>query len=181
MANTNPLAPLEYEALRATIRQRGTARLYVLLAGLVSWAALAMALPRAFGQGSLTLVPLLVLAATFEINFFIHTGVERIGRYIQVFYEEAAGSTGWEATAMKYGTTFPVPNLTLDPLFVTIFSLAAALNLVSVLMTGMQHPAWIAILAIAHLVFAYRLVTARKLAATQRAIDLDRFRKLISK
>jgi hypothetical protein len=24
---------------------------------------------------------LLVLAATFEINFFVHTGVERIGRY----------------------------------------------------------------------------------------------------
>ena len=42
--------------------------------------------------GPVTLVPLLVSAATFEINFFVHTGVERIGRYIQVFYEERDGS-----------------------------------------------------------------------------------------
>ena len=59
-------------------------------------------------------VPLLVLAATFEINFFVHTGVERIGRYIQVFYEERAGATGWETTAMNYGAKFPAG---LDPLF----------------------------------------------------------------
>ena len=100
------LSPAEFEALRATIRERGTARLYVVIAGLASWSALAIALLAADLVGSITLAPLLVLAATFEINFFVHTGVERIGRYIQVFYEERAATNGWETTAMNYGTTF---------------------------------------------------------------------------
>ena len=59
-------------------------------------------------QGAVTLVPFLILAATFELNFFVHTGVERIGRYIQVFFEEAGDSRGWETTAMNYGTRFAV-------------------------------------------------------------------------
>ena len=38
-------------------------------------------------RGALTLVPFLAIAATFEISFFIHMGVERVGRYLQVLYE----------------------------------------------------------------------------------------------
>ena len=60
-------------------------RIYVVLAGIAAWGALAVALLFADLQGAVILVPLLVLAATFELNFFVHTGVERIGRYIQVF------------------------------------------------------------------------------------------------
>ena len=70
---------------------------------------LAIALLIAELEGGVTLVPFVVLAGTFEINFFIHTGVERIGRYIQVFYEEARGRSGWETTAMSYGAKFPLP------------------------------------------------------------------------
>ena len=33
-----------------------------------------------------TLLPLVLLAACFEAIFALHTGVERIGRYLQVFY-----------------------------------------------------------------------------------------------
>ena len=35
-----------------------------------------------------TLVPLLVLAAAFECVFALHVGIERVGRYLQVFYED---------------------------------------------------------------------------------------------
>jgi hypothetical protein len=169
----------EYDALRATIRERGTLRLWAILAGFAGWGALATASLVTGVTPAVTLVPLLLLAAAFEINFFVHTGVERIGRYIQVFHEEASGSTGWETTAMNYGTKYGGGGL--DPLFVTIFSTGAAVNFLSSLAATTRRPGWILISLAAHLVFAYRIVTARKRAAAQRAVDLDRYRSLLSK
>ena len=119
----------EYDALRATIRERGTMRICAVLGGLVAWGALAITLLIVARPGAITLVPLLVLAATFEIGFFIHTGVERIGRYLQVFYEEAAGSPGWETTVMNYGST----HRGLDPFFAAVFSACVAVNFVGTL------------------------------------------------
>lgn len=168
---------VEYQALRDTIRERGTARLCAVLIGVAAWGALAIALLITELQGSITLVPFVVLAATFEINFFIHTGVERIGRYLQVFYEERDAAVGWETTAMNYGSKFPGG---LDPLFSLIFALAAALNFLSSLAVAEPRPGWIALSLVAHLAFAYRIVRARKLSASQRALDLDRFRSLLS-
>ena len=168
----------EYEALRATIRQRGTVRVCAVLAGLALWGGLAVALVITELQGSVTLVPFILLAATFEVNFVIHTGVERIGRYIQVFYEEAVPPGGWETVAMNYGAKFPGGA---DPLFAVIFYLSAAVNFLSSLGTAARRPGWIALSLIAHLCFGYRIVAARKTAAAQRALDLDRFRSLISK
>ena len=173
----NDYSQTEYQALRDTIRERGTARLCAVLVGLIAWGALAIALLLAELEGGVTLVPLVVLATTFEINFFIHTGVERIGRYLQVFYEERAGATGWETTAMSYGAKFPSG---LDPLFSIVFATAVALNFFSGLAVAERRPGWIVLSFIAHLVFAYRIVSARKLAASQRALDLDRFRSLLS-
>jgi hypothetical protein len=171
------LATSEYETLRATIRHRGTMRIYVLLAGVVAWGGLTMALVITQAQGSAIVVPLLILATTFELNFFVHTGVERIGRYIQVFHEEASGSIGWETTAMNYGAKFPGG---LDPLFVAAFSICGAVNLFSSLAIA-RRPGWIAFSLILHSLFAYRIVSTRKAAASQRALDLDRFRSLLSK
>ena len=168
----------EYRALRDTIRERGTARLCAVLGGIVAWGALIVALFAAGVGGWLaTLVPLVVLVATFEVNFFIHTGVERIGRYLQVFYEERSGSPGWETTAMNFGAKFPSA---LDPLFAIIFAAATTLNFLSSL-TIVRQPVVIALSLVAHLAFAYRIVAARKLAGAQRALDLDRFRGLLSK
>ena len=79
----------EYRALRATIRERSTARLWIVLAGLTAWAALTLATAALAELPIATLLPLLVLALTFEIVFALHTGVERVGRYIQVFFEDA--------------------------------------------------------------------------------------------
>jgi hypothetical protein len=174
----NDQSQTEYQALRDTIRERGTARLCAVLVGLIAWGALAIALLIAELEGGVTLVPFMVLAATFEINFFIHTGVERIGRYLQVFFEERTGATGWETTAMSYGAKFPSG---LDPLFSVVFATATALNFFSGLAVAERRPGWIVLSFFAHLVFAYRIVSAKKLAASQRALDLDRFRSLLSK
>ena len=166
----------EYQALRDTIRQRGTARMCAVLGGLAAWGALATALAIAGAGGAVMLVPLVILAATFEINFFVHTGVERVGRYLQVFYEERPGATAWETIAMSYGAKFPSG---LDPLFGLIFAAAALLNVL--LSMSMRRPEWIALSLLSHLAFGYRIVSAKKLAAAQRALDLDRFRSLASK
>ncbi len=127
------------------------------------------------------LVPFVVLVATFEINFFIHTGVERIGRYIQVFHEERAGSIGWETTAMNYGARFSSSaDVALDPLFSFIFFSAAAVNFLSSLTVSEMRYGWIAVSLVAHLAFNYRIVRARRFSVTQRANELEHFRNLAS-
>ncbi len=167
----------EFAALRATIRERGTARLYVVAGALAAWAALAVGVHLANLSGSITLAPLLVLAAAFEINFFVHTGVERIGRYLQVFHEERAGTIRWETIAMQYGARFP-SGIGVDPLFSIIFSAAAFVNFLTSIVVAAGRPGWIAASLAAHLAFNYRIVRARHASAIQRAIDLERFRQL---
>lgn len=166
-------AGAEYEALRATIRERGSVRLWLILVGLLAWGALALWLWAADGQGALTLVPFLAVAATFEISFFIHTGVERIGRYLQVYHEE--DGQGWEHTVMAYGKNFPGGG---DPLFIRLFSAAAVVNFLSSLAAATRRPGWIVLSLAAHLVLGWRFFSARQLAATQRTLDLERFTSL---
>jgi hypothetical protein len=166
----------EYVALRATIRERGTARLCAVAFGLVAWGALATATLVAESSGGVTLVPLVVLVATFEINFFIHVGVERIGRYLQVFFEERTGSAGWETTAMSYATRFRGRGL--DSLFSILFVLASVVNFVAPFAAAERRPGWIVMSLAAHLVFTYRIVRARQFAAAQRSIELEHFRAL---
>ena len=166
---------IEYQELRATIRERGSLRMWAILVGLFAWGVLAMVLIATDGRGGITMVPFLVLAATFEISFFIHIGIERIGRYIQVFHEESSGSAGWETTAMNYGRNFPGG---LDPLFITLFALSAGANYLSSLTLTTRRPGWVVVSVIAHLAFGWRLVIAKRLAANQRATDLERFRGL---
>ena len=167
---------VEYEVLRATIRERGTARLLVVAFGLAAWAALAIAVRIAQPSGAASLVPLVVLAAAFEINFFIHIGVERIGRYIQVFYEERSESIGWETIAMNFGAKFPGRGL--DPLFSLVFLAGGLLNFFTSLTTSELRSAWIVVSLAAHLAFNYRIVRARRISATQRSIELEAFRNL---
>ena len=169
--------PAEYHGLRDTIRERGTLRICLVLVGLIAMSGLDVALRATALSGVIALLPLLVLAATFEINFFVHTGVERIGRYLQVFYEERAGVPGWETTAMNYGAKYPSG---LDPLFSTLFASAATVNFLATLAVA-HDLGWMALSLGGHLAFAYRIVTARALASSQRALDLDRFRGLLSK
>src|ERR1700737_271083 len=161
---------VEYRALRPTIARRGSVRMWVILAGMLAWCALALAVWATGAQGSLTLVPMLALAATFEISFFIHTAIERVGRYLQVYFEE--DGQGWEHTAMAYGQNFLG---SADPLFVTLFSVATLVNFLAALGSATRRPGWIVLSFLGHVILGWRFFHARRLAAGQRALDLERF------
>jgi hypothetical protein len=163
----------EYQALRDTIRERGTARVWIVLVGLVGWAGLTIATASLAALPVATLLPLLEMATAFEVVFALHTGVERIGRYIQVFYEEEDGR-GWEHTTMSYGRTFGGGS---DPLFANIFRIAAILNFIPALYANPVPIEWGVVGAI-HLLFIARILVAQRQANRQRAVDLERFRTI---
>ena len=161
----------EYESMRATIRQRGTARMILVPAALAGWAALAIGAAAVITVALSTLIPLLVLAAAFESAFALHINVERIGRYLQVFHERA--DAGWEHVAMDYGRRFPGGS---DPLFARIFIFATSVNFFPAALGG--EPWEVAIVAVCHFVFIYRVRKAQSFAASIRAEDLRRFEAL---
>lgn len=175
----------EYAALRATIRERGTARVCVFAGGIGAWAAATIATAALAATPLATLLPLLVLAAVFEAVFALHIGVERIGRYLQVFHEtdppDPPGLPAppalprWEHAAMHFGR--PKGAATTDALFTAIFVLAALFNVMPALIVDPQRVELVFVGG-AHALFALRLIVARHLASTQRAIDLQRFEQL---
>jgi hypothetical protein len=161
---------LEFSALRATIRERGTARVVVFSFGIAAWAALLFVMAAAVPVPAAVLVPLVVLVATFEAVFALHVGVERIGRYLQVFHSDT-----WEKTAMAYGRRFPGGGP--EPLFASVFVLAALVNLLAMVAVDPVPGEWIP-LGLAHVAFALRIDRARRVAARQRAEDLERFQAI---
>ena len=165
---------LEYSALRATIRERGTARFYVFAGGFAAWSALVVATAALAFSPLPTLLPLLVLAAIFETVFALHIGVERIGRYLHVFHEET-GITKWEHAAMAFGR--PKGAATTDALFSIPFFLAAVFNVAPALIVEPTTPELIFIGG-AHALFVLRLLVARETARRQRAIDQARFEEI---
>jgi hypothetical protein len=159
----------EYRALRATIRQRGTAKVWILLIGMIGWAALTTATAALASLPVATFLPLLVLSVTFEAVFNLHVGVERIGRYLQVFHED---ETGWEHTAMAFGR--PLKGTGTDPLFIAHFLIATVLNVVPALLAEPVQLE-ITVVGTVHLLFVLRVLIARHSASKQRAADLRRF------
>ena len=164
----------EYRALRDTIRERGTARVWVFMAGLTAWGALTVATAALAALPVATLLPLLVLAGAFEAVYGLHTGVERLGRYVQVFLEDAA-DRGWEHRLMAFGTAFPGSGP--DPLFTVYFAGATLLNFVPVVLAG-PAPIEVVVVGAAHVAFIARLLVVRHRAGRQRAADLKRFQRL---
>lgn len=172
----------EYSALRDTIRQRGALRITLFLVALMGWAAATIATAALAALPVATLLPLLLLAAGFEVVFALHTGVERIGRYLQVFYEEDQGpgtkdqepERAWERTAMAYGREYPGGS---DPLFVVHFVIATVLNFVPVILA---EPVQIEVTVVGtiHVLVIARILLARHRASGQRARDLERFQRL---
>jgi hypothetical protein len=168
----------EYRALRATIERRGTVRVCLFLAALIAWAAATIATAALAALPVATLLPLLLLAAGFEAIFSLHTGVERIGRYIQVFYDDgepAASAREWERTAMAYGRAYPGGGS--DPLFALYFIGAAVLNFVPVILA---EPVQIEVIVVGavHLMVVVRVLIARHKSLGQRARDLERFQRI---
>src|SRR4051812_37657438 len=168
---------VEYSALRATIRERGTARVYIFAGGVAAWGGLAVATAALASTPLSTLLPLLVLAAAFESVFALHVVVERIGRYLQVFHETGADSAaaGWEHAAMAFGR--PRGAAKVDALFVVPFLVAALFNLAPARVVEPTR-AELIFVGGAHALFAVRVAAARGAAARQRRIDLQRFAEL---
>jgi hypothetical protein len=189
MSDPTLLAVEEYRALRATIRERGTIRLFVTVLTFVAWSATALAVPALFPFPVLTLVPLMMLAAGFEVVFAAHVGVERIGRYLYVHYETPDGrGPGWEHAISQLG---PRANSGsgLDSLFSIVFILAAMLNLVPALLMSVdtlsQLPGGLSvsfgIFAALHAIFIVRVLGAKRFAAAQRARDTELFQQAASR
>ena len=171
----------EYLVLRQTIAQRGALRPVLVLCGIAIWAALLIAVLALLPYPVAASIPLLVLLVTFEVIRPLHFGAERIGRYLQVFYEEdgapsrsLSDTPSWERVAMSFGT---VPGVGGHALFVPVFLVATAINYLAVLL---PRPVAIelSVMAIPHLAFIVWLVAADRAMRNQRAIELTRMRQL---
>ncbi len=164
----------EYRNLRDTIRERGTARVWVFLVGLAAWGGIAAALWGASRPAWAMLVPLVVLAGMFEAVFALHTGAERIGRYLQVFHE--SDTPGWEHRVMALGRA-GATSVGGDALFSAIVIAAVVVNFAAGA-SASPAPAELVVLGGAHLAAFGRVLDARRKAKGQRAADLDTFKKL---
>jgi len=176
--------PSEYLVLRQTIAQRGALRPVLVLSGLAIWAAVLIAVLALLPYPVATAIPLLVLVVTFEVIRPLHFGAERIGRYLQVFYEEAgepgrpfSDTPAWERVAMRFGS---VPGVGGHPLFIPLFLMAALLNLFAVNLFG---PTRIesAVLAGLHGIFSAWMFVTDRAMRKQRDADLSRLRELRDK
>ena len=141
----------------------------------IGWAALTLVSLLFSGLPFASLVTLAVLAAGFEAIHALHVGVERVGRYLQVFYENGGDGPRWETTAMAVGPSLPGGGI--DPLFSFLFVGAALLNIMSALLPQ-PTPVELGVLGLIHAAFIFRVVRARGAAARQRAVELESYRAL---
>ena len=174
-ATTMSLTESEFTSLRATIAMRGTVRMALLPATLLGWALVAVLL-LLFGEYPAAVIfPLAVLVGGFEAIHALHVGAERIGRYLQVYYEDAPDAPRWETTAMAVGPALPGGGI--DPLFSVVFIGAALANLIPAFTPEPTRPE-LAVLLPLHFAFMIRVVRARGAAARQRAIELESYRAI---
>lgn len=169
----------EYRALRATIRSRGGLRLSLCLAGLAAWGLALIGVLAWLPNPIAGSIPLLLLVATFEVNRMLHAGIERIGRYLQVFYEDpdvsAADTPAWERAAMSFGPALPGAGG--HPLLLPVFLLATLITFLSVVLPG-PVPLELGVMTVPHVAFAIWMLYADRGMRQQRARELERFRAL---
>jgi hypothetical protein len=168
----------EFTALRQTIASRGTVRVLLLVVTFLGWACLTVVLLLFSNLPIAVIYPLGMLAAGFEGIHALHVGVERIGRYLQVYFEGDADGPRWETTAMAVGPALPGGGI--DPLFTVLFTCAAVLNLVPALLPE-PTPIELGVVGLLHAGFLVRVIRARGAAARQRAVELESFRALKSR
>ncbi|MBI4264415.1 MAG: hypothetical protein HY657_08565 [Acidobacteria bacterium] len=171
----NRYADTEFAVLRQTIAWRGTTRMVLVPVTLIGWAGLSVILLLYGNAPVAALFPLAVLAGGFEAIHALHVGTERIGRYLQVYYETDREGPRWETTALAVGPALPGGGI--DPLFSVVFAASGVLNLI---------PAWVpqpttlelGVLGTLHVAFLFRVVRARGAASRQRALELESFKAL---
>ena len=168
----------EFTVLRQTINVRGTVRMALLPVTLIGWTSITAAVLH--GEtipGLLSLLSLGVLIGGFEAIHALNVGVERIGRYLQVYYEGTSDGPTWETTAMSAGPGLPGGGI--DPLFTVVFSAAGALNL-ALAVPELRTITELVVVVPVHAIFWVRVIRARGAAARQRAVDLETFRAVKS-
>jgi hypothetical protein len=171
------LSEAEFVALRQTIASRGTTRMVLLPVTLVSWSGLTLLLLLFSELPVAALLTLGVLVGGFEAIHALHVGVERIGRYLQVFYETRPDTPRWETTAMAVGPSLPGGGI--DPLFSVVFICAGVLNIMPALLprpTTLE----LSVVVVLHAAFLFRVIRARGAAARQRAVELESFKAVRS-
>jgi hypothetical protein len=172
------LARTEYRSLRETIQSRGSLRFAIAMTAFATWAALSLWCWTSVAGAVVGLVPLFVLVAGFEVVLSIHTGVERVGRYVQRMFETGEPKApSWEHVAMAMGARWLSPG-GLDPLFSLLFILAAWLNFIP--SAAQADTLQLTIVTTAHAAFIIRVVMARRFAARQRAADIAALESVIS-
>lgn len=176
----NEIQIREFDALRQTVRSRGTARPIAFLIGISVWATVLAAVLVWLPNPLAAVLPLVVLLSTFEVVRTLHLGVERIGRYVQTFFESPESSAplappAWETTAMAFGPT--VPGAGGHPLFLPIVVIATILNYLAVIFPGpVAVELWT--LAVPHLAFIMWTLYCDRAMRRQRVSELARFRAL---
>jgi hypothetical protein len=168
------LTESEFTALRATIARRGTVRMVLVPVVIIGWASLAIVVVLFGDLPVAALPPLAILVAGFEAINALHVGVERIGRYLQVFYEGPPDAPAWETTAMAAAPRLRGSGV--DPLFTVVFAATAILNMTTALV---PEPTPLETLMIGgfHAAFLVRVALARQKASSQRARDLRAFQE----
>ena len=169
------LPETEFAVLRQTIASRGTTRMVLLPVTLIGWSALNLLLLSFTPLPVASLLTLTVLVGSFEAIHALHVGVERIGRYLQVFYETESPGPRWETTAMAVGPSLPGGGI--DPLFSVVFISVAVLNMIPALLPRPTRLE-LGVVGVFHLLFVFRVIRARGAAARQRAVELESFRAL---
>jgi hypothetical protein len=169
------LSETEFLVLRQTIASRGTTRMVLLPVTLIGWSALTLVLLLFSDVPLASLLPLAVLVGGFEAIHALHVGVERVGRYLQVFYETNSATPRWETTAMAVGPSLPGGGI--DPLFSVVFTCATFLNVIPALLPQPTRLE-LGVIAALHVAFVFRVIRARGAAARQRAVELESFKAL---
>jgi hypothetical protein len=175
---TEPLASAEFAVLRQTIAIRGTARMALVPVTLLGWAVLTLVLLLYAAPPVGTLISLAVLVGGFEAVHALHVGAERIGRYLQVYYETLADGPRWETAVMTVGPALPGGGI--DPLFAVVFLGATIINMVPALVS-LPTRVELGVIALLHASFMFRIVRARLAASKQRAVELESFKAMQSR
>lgn len=150
----------------------------LLWAGVVAWAALLTAVMAWLPLPVAACLPLSVLIATFEAVRTLHLGVERIGRYLQVFHEPATPESdgpGWEHVAMALGPR--VPGAGGHPLGAPLILAATLVNGLAVVLPGPTPIEWRAMLVV-HAAFAAWVVAGDRRMRAQRARELEALERI---
>ena len=173
------LSDSEFAILRHTIASRGTTRMVLFPITMIAWAVLAL-IALMFAEAPMAvLYPLAVLVGGFEAIHALHVGVERIGRYLQVYYESVESGPQWETTVTAVGPGLPGGGI--DPLFSVVFGSATFINIIPAL--ALQPAVTVtelSVVGLLHLALVIRIVRARGAAARQRAVELETFRAIRS-